>query len=86
MRRLAAPQREPRFEDAQRPLVPAAALRARVAVRLVRLLQAAADGVVLATNQVNLRQRIEDGAGRLAHELHAGCARRARGAAPLRRA
>ena len=43
--------------------------RLGVAVGLARTLQAAAGLVVMAANQVNLRQRVEHRAGRFAHEL-----------------
>ena len=67
--RLPAPQREPRLEHLQRPLIPARRLRSVLAVGFARLLQAAARGLVLAADQVDLRQRVEHRAGRLAHEL-----------------
>ena len=68
LRGVAAPQRHARLEHAHRPLIPAARLRV-LAVGLARPLQAAAGLLVVAANQVNLRQRVEHRAGRLAHEL-----------------
>ena len=61
----AAPEREPRAEHADRPFVPAARLPAVRAVRLAGAAEKLARDVVLAANQVNLRERVEDGAGGL---------------------
>ena len=66
LRGVAAPQRDAGFERAHRPVVPTAG----IAVGFARSLQTPAGVVVLAADQVNLRQRVEDRAGRLAHELH----------------
>ena len=62
-----APQCEPCIQRTQRPLIPAAGQRFTVC--LARLFKAAACRVVLPANQVYLGEGIEDGAGRLTHEL-----------------
>ena len=57
------PEREARAEHADRPLVPAARLAAVVAVGLSGLPQHHFGLVVLAADQVDLRERVEDRAG-----------------------
>ena len=57
------------LQHLDRPLVPLAGLRAVAAVGLAGLTQIFAGAVVGAAHQVDLRQRVEDGAGRLV-ELH----------------
>ena len=59
-----APQREPRAEHADRPLVPVAGLAPVGAVRVAGPRQKLAGRFVAAAYQMNLRQRVEDGAGR----------------------
>ena len=61
---VAAPQREPRAEHAHRPLVPLAGLAAVGAVRLAGAAEKIAGRVVAAADEMNLRERVEDGAGR----------------------
>ena len=68
--RLTTTKRQPRFENLQRPLIPPARFRAVLAVGFARLLQVAARRVVIASDQMNLRERVEHTARRLAHELH----------------
>ena len=60
-----APEREPRAEHADRPLVPAARLPPVGAVRVAGARQKLAGRFVAAAYEVNLRQRVEHGAGRL---------------------
>ncbi len=67
---IATPERDSRLEDTDGPLIPAAGLRAVLAVGFARALQAATGFLVVASNQVNLRKGVEDRARRLAHELH----------------
>ena len=59
-----AAQREARAEHAHRPLVPLAGLTPVGAEGLAGAAEEIARGVVAAANQVNLRQRVEHGAGR----------------------
>ena len=66
---LVLSQRESGLEHLERPLIPAAGLGAVLAVRLASFLQTTADGLVLATCEVDLRQGVEHRTGRLAHEL-----------------
>ena len=61
----AAPHRQLGLEDPDRPSVPAAGLHAVGAVGVAGLLQVLAGRLVGAANQVNLRERVEDRAGRL---------------------
>ena len=61
----AAAQREARAEHAHRPLVPLARLPSVRAVGFARAREELARRVVAAADQVNLRERVEDGAGRL---------------------
>src|SRR4029450_9680970 len=63
--RIAAPRRVSRLERADRPVIPAA----RLAVRFPRSLETTAGLFVVAAGQMNLRERVEDAAGRLPHEL-----------------
>ena len=60
-----ASQREPRAEHAHRPFVPLARLPAVGAVGFARAGEELARRIVAAADQVNLRERVEDGAGRL---------------------
>ena len=64
---IATSQRQARLEGANRPLIPAAGQR--FAIRVARFRKRPAGGIVLAANQVNLREGIEDRAGGLAHEM-----------------
>src|SRR5205814_4875152 len=57
--------RETRAEHAHRPLVPLARLPSVRAVGCARAREELARRVVAAADQVNLRERVEDGAGRL---------------------
>ena len=67
--RLPPSKRNAGLQHEQRPLIPASGLRSVLAVRFARLEQAAIGLLVLTADQVDLGQRVEDGAGRLAHEL-----------------
>src|SRR5439155_16067672 len=58
-------QREACAEHANRPFVPMARLAAVGAVGFARTSEKVAGGLVPAANQVNLRERVEDRAGRL---------------------
>src|SRR5581483_1684449 len=62
---IAAAHREPRAEDADRPLVPLARLAAVGAVRVAGAPEKIARRVVAAADEMNLRERVEHGAGRL---------------------
>ena len=59
------PQREPGAEHPHRPFVPMARLASVGAVRLAGAAEELAGHVVAAANQMNLRERVEHGAGRL---------------------
>ena len=65
----AAPNGQLDAQYLERPLVPSHGLRAVRAVRVARLPQVFAGALVRAAHQVNLRERVEDGARRLL-ELH----------------
>ena len=58
-------QREAREQEPDRPLVPATRLPAEAAVHIRRLSEVLLGAVPGASHQVNLGERIEDGAGRL---------------------
>jgi hypothetical protein len=67
---LSATQRQPRFEHAQPPVIPARGLRAVLAVGLLGPLNGPPRIVQLAANQMNLGERVENGARGLPHEPH----------------
>ena len=66
---LGAAQRDARLQHEQRPLIPAGGLGSILAVGVARLRQTPVSLFMLASYHVDLRQRIEDRASRLAHEL-----------------
>ena len=66
---IAATQGQPGAQQMQGPLIPPCSRHAVLAIGLARLLQIAIGRFVLTPNQVNLRERVEDPARRLAHEL-----------------
>ena len=66
---MAAAERETRAQDAHGPLVPATRLPAVRAVRLAGAAETLARRVVPAADQMDLRERVEDGARRFV-ELH----------------
>jgi hypothetical protein len=75
---MSALEREARFENPNRPLVPLGRLRAVLAVRVTRLYQTRLRPVVFTADEMNLRQRVVDRPARLTPELD--------GAADLERA
>jgi hypothetical protein len=69
LRGITTAQGHARFEHSNGPLIPATRLGPVLAVRLPRSLQTATRFFVIASNEMDLRQRVEDSPGRLAHEL-----------------